>query len=168
MRAWASITMELEPSPNNFRKRLKPGNGGFTLIEVIAVLVIIGILAAVAAVKTTATNFNLVAEANNLKVQLRFAQLKALQDDTASWGITINTNSYTLICSDGSRPLPFLPSENSATHLFPTVVTVTSGTGTIQFDKWGSPGTTDQPITLSDGTNTVSLTIQAHTGFITS
>ena len=168
MQAWASITMELEPSPNNFKKRIKNGNGGFTLIEVIAVLVIIGILVAVAVGKTTCTNFNLVAEANSLKAQLRFAQLKALQDDTASWGITINTNSYTLVCSDGSRPLPSLPSENSITHFFPTVVTVTSGTGAIQFDQWGSPGTTDQSITLSDGANTISLTIKAHTGFIAS
>jgi len=66
---------------------------GFTLIETIATLAIIGILTVVALEKSSISNSDLVAIEAGLKTHIRFAQAKAMQSNTVVWGIRINANS---------------------------------------------------------------------------
>jgi len=138
--------------------------GGFTLIEVAAVLVILGILAAVAVARLTSTaSYSVISEAEILKTHFRFAQMKALSDVNATWGIAVAAGSYTLQ-NNGAEAAIILPGAESATHSFPSGVSSTAQT--ITFDTWGSPGDADLTLTLSGGGESATITITRNTGFI--
>jgi prepilin-type N-terminal cleavage/methylation domain-containing protein len=144
-----------------YRNINKKHPGGFTTIEIIAVLIVIGILSAIAVSRIASTQSSSVAvEVDILKMQLRYAQLRALSDDKA-WGMSFAGNSYTML-RDGNTAPYNLPNENSPTHTLPSGITVTGNT--VTFDEWGSPGTADIPISISPGGRTINIT--KNTGFI--
>jgi prepilin-type N-terminal cleavage/methylation domain-containing protein len=138
---------------------------GFTLIEIIAVLVILAIVSAVVISRGTVTDTaSLQAEVDTLKGHLRYAQYLALNDiPPVKWGIQVGGPSYILIKVDaGVTTSPFsLPGGSSATHGFENGVTAT-GTGTVLFNEWGSPDIPIPAIALGGQ----SITITANTGFI--
>lgn len=147
---------------------------GFTLIEVIAVLIIIGVIAAVSLSRVASTKYHeVVSEAALLKTNLRYAQLRALSDASTAlggnantWGLSLSAGSYTLQ-RNGAQAPSNLPGENSPTRTFPGGVSLTSGAGTtVTYDVWGSPGTSTIALTLSDGTSPHAITITRNTGFI--
>jgi len=139
----------------------KKHQGGFTLIEIIAVLIVIGILSAVAVTKIVSTqSISAIVEADILKARLRYVQIRALGDDK-TWGMSFAGNSYTML-RDGN-PAPYnLPDHDSPTHTLPNGITVSGGT--VAFDEWGSPGVADRVINISPGAPTITIT--KHTGFI--
>jgi MSHA pilin protein MshC len=140
---------------------------GFTLIEAIAVLIILGIVSAMAISRGMATDeVQLQSEVNTFKGHLRFAQYKALNDlPGVKWGINVAGSSYDLVKYDpGSNTThASLPGETSVTHTFAGGITATvTGSNPILFDEWGSPGTT--AITVNVGSKTINIT--PYTGFI--
>ncbi len=139
---------------------------GFTLIEIIAVLVIIGIMSAVAiTIFSSLDKYKLASEVEILKTHLRYAQSRAMNDNV-SWGIYfIDNKHYTLQRNGEEISNPSLPNENSATHKLQDGVTKTGGSANVTFDIWGSPGTIDIPLTLKAG-ETRGITVTANTGFI--
>ena len=152
------------------KSRLK-NNGGFTLIEVIAVLVIIAIIVAVAVTRGMSIQNDLIPQADIVKTHLRFAQMKALNDDLNTWSMAFTTGSYSLNCTAGTNSTcPSstirLPSESSNTHNFPSDVTV-SPVITITFDSWGSPVGSNTVVNLIHGSQTIAITVGANTGYIT-
>jgi len=158
------------------RKQILKGqwrnNRGFTLIEIIAVLVILLILAAFAVSRGMSTKNDLIPQADIVKSHLRFAQLKALQDDLNVWSITFASTSYTLVCTGANCPSTsiHLPSESSSTHTFPsgTGITITSTSSPLNFDSWGSPGTSAASVTLrQSGSTSIVINVAANTGYIT-
>lgn len=149
---------------NQFR-RTAADNRGFTIIEVVAILIVIGIIAAVAVSRSISTQHDLISEADIVKTHLRFAQLKALQDDTASWGIVFTSSSYTLNNNGAPSVIVNLPAEGSNTHSFPSGITSTNTI--VNFDSWGSPGAVNIGITLTDSSGTKVVTVAGNTGFIT-
>lgn len=140
---------------------------GFTMIEVIAVLIIIGILSAVAVSRISSTqSYSAIAEVDILKMHLRYAQLRALGDDK-KWGISFNTDSYSIV-RVGDATNYNLPNENSPKHTLPSGITV-SGSN-VTFDEWGrpvdetgSPVASNIAITISSGG---SFNVTKNTGFI--
>jgi MSHA pilin protein MshC len=144
-----------------FKERLKR-QSGFTFLEIIAVMVIMGIVAAVVITRFIyVPSTNLQAEINTLKGHLRFAQSKAMNDlPGIKWGIKIGSSSYTLIRvgADGNESTPvFLPDESSATRNFSPI---TAAAITVLFDDWGRPG---QQVPTMGG---VTISITPNTGFI--
>ena len=141
-------------------------NHGFTLIEIIAVLIVIGILASVTAVIFSSMDeHNLATEVEILKSHLRFAQSRAMSDNV-SWGIAFSGNSYTLQ-RNGIMSTSNLPNDNSSTHILKGEVTVNS-TSAVTFDQFGSliPLDTGINIILSDDDNSHTITVTPNTGFI--
>ncbi len=151
---------------------------GFTMIEIVVVLVVLFILsAAVISRYSTADPNELIAEADGLKANLRFAQIKAMSDtmqpdSNPRWEFEIsNATSYALYRrGDGGVRVPVnLPGEvpPSPTHSLPAGVTITSGVGlVITFDDWGSPGTSNISVTLTQGIQSSIISITRNTGFI--
>jgi len=134
-------------------------NRGFTMIEIIAVLVILGIIAAVAMTRIVSIrDYKVVVERDILKTHLRYVQLRALSDDKP-WGLSFAGSSYTAR-RDGNVAPYNLPNENSPTHNLPDGITVTGST--VTFDEWGSPGSS--PIEINIGGE--KITITKNTGFI--
>jgi MSHA pilin protein MshC len=149
-------------------------NRGFTLIEVIAVLIILGIIAAVVVSRGMSSQNDLITQADIVKTHLRFAQLKALADDstsTSTWGIAFSGTSYTLY-NNGVAASINLPGDNGNSHTFPSGVTVADTT--VTFNSWGSPAdssgtplTGNTTVTLSQGGVTTTINIANNTGYIT-
>mgnify|MGYP001335431434 FL=1 len=152
--------------------RQSVGKDGFTMIEVIAVLVIMGILSAVVAVKMSNTSaIDLASQVEAVKGHLRYAQTRAMNSNLVAWGINFNsTTSYYLFQGAGSATPVQLPGEDSATisltakksGLTITPVRVTFNEFGSPCDASGTPLTADVTVTTSGGT----ITITKNTGFI--
>ena len=152
--------------------RFRLSNKGFTLVEVVAVLIVLGILMATLISRGMDTEpSRLRSEVDTLKAHLRYAQYLALNDiEPVRWGIAINGSSYTLVrnlSGDGTtfdypHSLPNespLPGKPAYTHTInPFAATSTN----ILFDEWGSPGNATIDITLGGEP----IRITAETGYI--
>ena len=69
---------------------------GFTMIEMVVVLIVLAIVTTVIAYRPTTFSNEIIAQAEILKSHLRYAQIKAM-NDTVPWGIHIpDANSYIL------------------------------------------------------------------------
>ncbi|MCX5849012.1 MAG: GspH/FimT family pseudopilin [Deltaproteobacteria bacterium] len=147
-------------------RKLK-GQGGLTMIEIIAVLLIIGIITAIAISRmSNRSDYDLPSQVEVIKNHLRYAQTRAMNTDTV-WGITFDsqTTYYLFQGAGNTTPVP-IPGEN-ATKVNLTVkkssLKITSNTPqTITFNAYGSPGST----TLTVGTTGGSITVTKNTGFI--
>jgi prepilin-type N-terminal cleavage/methylation domain-containing protein len=157
------------------------GNQGFTMIEIVVVLVVLFILSAVVISRymTISTN-ELMVETDGLKANLRYAQIKAMNDtvDTAplGWGIFPNSTSYTLV-KNNITATSNLPGDNSPTHILTNGVTVAvtaGGVATVAFNEWGAPidasgipVTGNVTLTLTkSGEAPANITVTKNTGFI--
>ena len=159
---------------------------GFTMIEMVAVLIVAAIFATFLAFRPASTDKDLSVQAELLKASLRFAQIKALSDcvGTQTWGISFSSagTSYTLVWSkEGITTSPVnLPGEYgnvafvftpSPTHTLPTGMTISAGAGTtVAFDQWGRPvdgsgNPVDADITLSFHQGTL-ITVTKNTGLV--
>lgn len=155
----------------NFQK--SNNSHGFTMIEIIMVLIILGIATTFILYRPTTVSNNLITQLDIMKSHLRYAQIRAM-NDTVPWGIHIpDANSYVLY-KNNTQALSQLPGESAQTHTLPTVITITSGVGTtINFNDFGKPVdtggaeiTSTQTLTLSQGAATSSITITRNTGYI--
>lgn len=153
-------------------KRTLINSDGFTMIEIIAVMVIIGIMGAF--VISRVLNIDDIKSHNELdilKSNLRYAQYMALNDiPPVKWGIQINGNSYTLIrnaSGDGATfDSPYkLPSESSATH---SLAPFTATQVNVLFDEFGIPYLSANKLTADATINlgSKSLIVKTETGFI--
>lgn len=130
---------------------------GFTLIEVIAVLALIGILTVVIVGRSRNDDAALYGAREIVKSHLRYAQIKAMNSDV-SWGINFSANSYTL--EDNSSNLASFPGE------MPDSISYSSTINPVLFDQRGSPGGSTVTITLTKGSSTTNIIVTRNTGFI--
>ncbi|MFH2044071.1 MAG: type II secretion system protein [Pseudomonadota bacterium] len=155
---------------------------GFTVIELVVVLILLAIFATVVVSRFGSTGAELITNTDILKSNLRYAQIKAM-NDTETWGINFSSSTtYTLYRNGIKAVNPFyLPAEDNNNpagdpliHTLTGNVTITSGVGTtISFNEWGTPVdgsgvplSADVTITLSDGSQTIDITITKNTGCI--
>lgn len=150
----------------NYNNRLH--QDGFTMIEIIVVLIVMAIVASVILYRPTTNVNKLVAEADILKSHLRYAQIKAMNgDDTETWGIHLADAKSYILYKNNAQATDILPGETAQTHTFPTEVSFTSGGGTtVNFTNWGSPVSGAQTITLKQGIESINVTVTKNTGYI--
>lgn len=145
-------------------RRCGATKAGFTIVEIVAVLLILGILAVVAVSRFSSTGFVGASETETLKSHLRYAQSRAMSD-IYEWGIEIiSPNQYRLVkMVNGSETTPvFLPGENSATRQMGGDISVSPSGITILFDFRGRPDS-GRTLSISNGHT---ITVNAETGFI--
>jgi type II secretory pathway pseudopilin PulG len=156
---------------------------GFTIIEVIVILIILGIIIAIAVSRyITSQSYESIPETEIFKSHLRYAQQLSINGDgtngdgsadyTWTWGIQIGagTTSYTLVRLHNNVVTgnATLPGESSPTHNFISGVTLTgvAANQIINFDQWGSPGANSLTINVIEGSVTNTFIITKNTGFI--
>ena len=152
----------------------KPNNRGFTMIEIVVVLIVMAIMAAVIMYKYTSVDADVSSETEILKSSLRFAQIKGLDNavDNDTWGISFTSGgaSYSLVYTKGgvqTSPIN-LPGEYtlSSAHTLPSGMTITGSA--VNFDKWGkNPDGNDINIVLNQGGSAVTtIKVTKYTGHI--
>ncbi|MEL7640057.1 MAG: GspH/FimT family pseudopilin [Solidesulfovibrio sp.] len=150
---------------------------GFTILEVVAVLLVLGILAVVA-VSSMGSGSKAVVEADALRSVLRYAQSRAMAD-VYTWGVAVSSSGYTLFSDNPSQTNPSLPTTGSNTHTVASGVTL-SGSTPIRYDWRGvpvstnvnTPGssgtavTTYQYINVTESGKVSTVTVTPYTGFV--
>jgi MSHA pilin protein MshC len=132
------------------------GEKGFTMIEIIAVLVLLGVVSALLIFRSSSDQTDESSSADKLKVHLRYAQMRSMNSDVV-WGVQFNGGSYSLMQNMTGTPVAeTLPGEINSSVSLPTVVT-----GSVQFDTWGRPTGMN-----TIGLGSVTITITPDTGFI--
>jgi len=149
-------------------------NRGFTWIELIVVMTMMGILSAVLATSMMDDNTELLAETQVIKAHLRYAQLRSMNTDQV-WYIKFTANSYSLF-KFGDATAKLLPGEDNLTNTLPSGLTINYGASDmVSFNTWGKPctdaaGTTlqasDRTLIVSNASETRNVTITDNTGFI--
>jgi MSHA pilin protein MshC len=152
------------------------GQGGFTLIEVVMVLLILGIISYFATTRLfseDAPTQN--AEMELVKNHLRYAQSRAMNSEM-SWGIKFGTTSrYWLFNTTETEAVhKRLPQRADLESLDPdiqlqTIVVSLPPGNKITFDPFGSPGGSTVTLTVQvkeGGSSLGQITITKNTGFI--
>lgn len=147
---------------------------GFTLLEIISVLVVMGILAVIAVSRSVNYDAEVYTGADVLKSHLRYAQTLAMNySPTATgvpviWGISGTANSYWLFRGTDTTNYKQLPEEDTfinpdETINLPAKKIKFTAVFTVYFDNRGIPYTayTDaQTNTPLDNINTVTIHVQ--------
>lgn len=146
---------------------------GFTLIETIAVLVVIGILTFIVMAAADTTDNNLVAQTHLLQQNIRYAQTMAMKE-AEPWGITSagGTGSYSLFRGDPSSGTTAenFPGQGSSVSLTNEDVRLTSAIS-LYFDGYGRPYHGNGALfsgNTTDAANTIVVTKTGGGGSITS
>jgi len=146
---------------------------GFTLIEVITVLLIIGILSAVIFSRGTTLNDDAAARASELRAQLRYLQLMAMKNGSTYLVLQSQSGGYWAYNSANSTKRLPLPGE-SATTVSLADKDMTMDDFIISFDRFGIPYSGNPQVKLAanatiqmsvDGQN-ATLIVVPETGFI--
>jgi prepilin-type N-terminal cleavage/methylation domain-containing protein len=143
----------------------KSHNAGFTLIETVAVLIILAIISAVAISRVGTNESNLRTELNDLKTALRYAQQMSIaSDNTVTFSINVTASGYTLVRTGGSGNQPLLPGEGSSSHSFNGV---SATAGTFNFNEWGGLATGSATATTltQSGSGSKTINLNSETGY---
>jgi len=133
-------------------------NAGFTLLELVAVLVLLGVLIAVTIVRVGSATSPVPATAEVLAQNLAYARSRAMST-TNTW--VLSYGAGVSLTRDGAAVA--LPDPSSAT--VPAGVTLSGGGGSVTFDEFGAPDS-QKTIAVTDGSDTISVTVWAETGLI--
>jgi len=161
-------------------------HAGFTMIEIISVLVIVGVLATVVVQHINDINADLVTKAELIKNQLRYAQSRAMNSD-AFWYVTFEPDGsggyrYSLNETGATSNPIYLPGEGNGYVTLPAGMSLQYGGSDITTpihinfsSKWGKPHTDtagtvyqtgNRTITLVDAGKSREITVTENTGFI--
>lgn len=165
--------MHMRSPGSHKRNRMR----GFTLVEIIAVLIIFGLLTAVSATLFIGNDdpYLFRTEVNNVRTNLRYAQLRAMGDaprtdgEAMYWSVTFGAGVYTLTRVNTARNWPGL-----STNIYTPARPMTFTAGAVNFDGRGRPVTTAGAVLTANqsfdvsmtGQPTQTITVTRDTGFI--
>lgn len=137
---------------------------GFTLIELVMVIVIMGALSAVAIGKFSRDAFDVAAASGELVQAIRYAQNKSMNHSGATnYQIDITGTGYTVTQGGVDIKHPVEGTLGYSKTWFDISLDTTT---TISFNAYGDPGlVAPLTITLSKGTDSDAVTIENVTGF---
>ena len=152
-------------------------NSGFTAIEIITVMIVMGIISAFVIGRAMDDEPELIAQKEVLKVHLRYAQSRAMNSND-NYGIQSDStgHSYWIFRYNGTSGLVRVnfPGEQ-LNHINLSAIGLSMNADfLISFDSKGIPYTDnlgtlqagDRTLTLSSGSGNESITITQNTGFI--
>ena len=153
--------------------------GGFTLIEVITVLIIIGILAAVITTRGS-LSADAKARASELRSQLRYLQIMAMKTGGANYLVLQSTgasySAFAFYTANATTSPLLLPGEKSTTVSLSDKDITGLSTFAIAFDSYGIPysfaGSTATKLTanatvnVSAGGQNATLSVTPETGHV--
>jgi prepilin-type N-terminal cleavage/methylation domain-containing protein len=158
--------------------RRKCQNLGFTLLEVMVVVALIGIIGAIVFSRLQNIQADLIGQTAAIKAHLRYAQARSMNSDSI-WGIRFASNIYWLFNNGDINQHVVLPGADSdpidLTALGITIAQGGSGSFTVAFDDLGRPSSdpdgdpisgTDLILAVGKGSENLNLTVTANTGFI--
>lgn len=157
-------------------RRIIRNNHGFTWVELIVVIVILGIISAFVVSGMMSSDTELAARSEVLKTHLRYAQSRSMNSNTV-WYIKFSSNTYSLY-KDGEADSKPLPGSDSLTVTLPSMMSIAydyAGSDIVSFDGRGKPCTdsgaqtaqgTSRSLTITSGSDSRTITITKNTGFI--
>jgi hypothetical protein len=148
---------------------------GFSLFELLAILLILSVLAGFVVIRGNEDELNLAAEMQILKSHIRYVRHLALVNDVHSWEIRFGTDRYALYRNGSPAGLAF-PNEAASTRRLGTGISLSlssSQTGAavenLRWDKWGRPVNAEAlKLAMTDAIRGQSLDFQIYpeTGWI--
>lgn len=151
------------------RRMHSPGEHGVTLIELVMVIVIIGVLAAMAAPRLSITDSSVHAQAAQVARDIRHTQMLAM---TRGETLTFESLGGSYRCLDSTPAVITDPATQQPFNLtFDNSVAATAGS--VSFDSLGRPvsaGTlrsTAVDFTVSGGAQSAAISVSPVTGFVT-
>lgn len=151
-------------------------NSGFTAIEIITVMIVMGIISAFVIGRAMDDKPELIAQKEVLKVHLRYAQSRAMNSND-NYGIISNAtgSNYSLFRYNGGSGVVNVSFPGEGPNIDLSVLGLSMNADIIvSFDSRGIPymdnsGTLqagDRTLTLSAGSDNETITITQNTGFI--
>jgi prepilin-type N-terminal cleavage/methylation domain-containing protein len=152
---------------------------GFTILEVILVLVLISIFAAIAVARQPNPDVRLMAQKVSLESHIRYTQMRSMNSD-GKWGIAVSTDqSGYWLFKDTTTEKRILPGEDQVEIDLTSKgisISFSSESTNFSFDDWGRPMSGDNYLSSalnidlkkSDGSDTriETLVVTPETGFV--
>jgi hypothetical protein len=118
---------------------------GFSLLELLAILLVLSILAGLVVVRGNEDDLNLATEMEILKSHIRYVRHLALVNDVNSWEIRFGADRYSLYRNGSPAGLAF-PNEATSTRILGTGISLAlsssengAAVDNLRWDKWGRP-----------------------------